>query len=104
MEEMKTTTEIIMIIMMVDPDTRNNDNLLYLRVLSALGEQHDIGYLNMRVVDFFRLLPQLDVPTIETVSRIRRKLQQKYPALQSTKKIKNHRAEREKMFRQFAKG
>lgn len=102
MEELKTTTELIEIIMIADPDTRNNDNLLYLRLLSALGEQHDIDYIHMKIVEFFRLLPSMDVPTIETVSRLRRKVQQKRPNLKACEEVQEFRADREEMFRQFA--
>mgnify|MGYP003438212968 CR=1 FL=1 len=103
MEELKTTTELVEIIMIADHDTRNNDNLLYLRLLSALGKQQGIDYMHMKLIEFFRQLPDMDVPTIETVSRLRQKVQQKYPNLKACEEVERFRAEREEKFRQFAK-
>lgn len=103
MKELKSTTDIVAAIMVTAEETRSNDNLLYLRLLAVLGSLHKIDYLHMTVIDFFKLLPMLDVPTIETVSRLRRKVQQKCPELKANETVENFRAEREEKFRAYAR-
>ena len=103
MEELKTITDIVETIMQTAEETRNNDNLLYLRLLDVLGKHHGIDYIHMTVIDFFRLLPELNIPTIETVSRIRRKVQQEKPELKSNAEVTAFRAERKEMFREYAR-
>lgn len=103
MEELKTTTDIVETIMQTAEETRNNDNLLYLRLLDVLGKHRGIDYIHMTVIDFFRRLPELDIPTIETVSRLRRKVQQENPELKANAEVTAFRAEREEMFREYAR-
>lgn len=103
MEDLKSTTDIVAAIMVTAEETRSNDNLLYLRLLAVLGSMHKIDYLHMTVIDFFKLLPMLNVPTIETVSRLRRKVQQKCPDLKATDAVESFRAEREETFKAYAR-
>ena len=103
MEELKSTTDMVEVILMADPKTRSNDNLLYIRLVDMLGRRDHIDYIHMPMIAFYEQLPALDVPTIETVSRLRRKAQQKHPELKATEAVENFRAEREEMFRAYSK-
>lgn len=103
MEELKSTTDMVEVILMADPKTRSNDNLLYIRLVDMLGRRDHIDYIHMPMIAFYEQLPTLDVPTIETVSRLRRKAQQKNPELKATEAVENFRAEREEMFRAYAR-
>ena len=103
MGELKTTTDLVRVIMLADPKTRNNDGLLYIRLVDQLGKKHQIDYLHMPMVLFYEQLPSLDVPTIETVGRCRRKLQQEHPELKANAEVTAFRAEREEQFRAYAR-
>ena len=103
MSELKTTTDMVRVIMLADPKTRNNDGLLYIRLVDQLGRKHKIDYLHMPMVMFYEQLPSLDVPTIETVGRCRRKLQQEHPELKANAEVTAFRADREKQFKAYAR-
>ena len=104
MSELKTTTDMVRVIMTADPKTRNCDNLLYIRFLDELSRQKgQADYLYMTVIDFFANISALGVPTIETVGRCRRKLQEKHPELRAVKAVEDFRAEREEQFRAYAR-
>lgn len=103
MKELLSTTEMVEVILKADPKTRSNDNLLYIRLVDMLGRRDHVDYIHMPMIAFYDQLPTLDVPTIETVSRLRRKVQQKNPELKATEAVENFRAEREEMFRAYAR-
>lgn len=103
MEELKSTTDMVEVILMADPKTRSNDNLLYIRLVDMLGKRDHVDYIHMPMIAFYEQLPTLDVPTIETVSRLRRKAQQEHPELKATDAVEGFRAEREEMFRKYAR-
>lgn len=103
MEELKSTTDMVEVILMADPKTRSNDNLLYIRLVDMLGRRDHIDYIHMPMIAFYEQLPTLDVPTIETVSRLRRKAQQKHPELKANAEVTAFRAEREEVFREYAR-
>lgn len=103
MENLKTTTDMVEVIMMADPKTRSNDNLLYIRLVDMLGRRDRVDYIHMPMIAFYEQLPTLGVPTIETVGRCRRKLQQEHPELKANAEVTAFRAEREEQFRAYAR-
>lgn len=103
MDELKTTTAIVKQVLEAVPVTRNCDGLLYLRVLSELSRKRDVDYLGMKVSYFFSNLEQLKVPSIETVGRFRRKVQEECPHLRAVSEVEKFRADREAMFREYAR-
>ena len=68
-----------------------------------LGRRNHVDYIHMPMIDFYEQLPTLDVPTIETVSRLRRKAQQEHPELKANAEVTAFRAEREEQFRAYAR-
>lgn len=104
MKEMKSTTDMVEVILRADPKTRNCDNLLYIRFLDELSRvKGDVDYLQMTVLQFFANMTELGVPPIESVGRYRRKLQRKYPELRAVKVVEDFRAEREEKFKAYAR-
>lgn len=103
MEDLKSMTDMVKVILMADAKTRDNDNLLYIRLVDLLGRRDQIDYIHMPMISFYEQLPTLNVPTIETVSRLRRKAQQEHPELKAVKVVENFRAEREEQFREYAR-
>ena len=69
------------------PKTRDDDNLLYLDVLTQI----DPALVNVNFKSTFITARKLKLPAYETISRCRRKLQEKYPELQETIEMQNAR-------------
>ena len=103
MKELKTITDIVEVILTADPKTRSSDNLLYIRLVDFLGKRDHVDYIHMPMIAFYEQLPTLDVPTIETVGRCRRKLQQEHPELKANAEVTAFRADREKQFKAYAR-
>lgn len=99
MEKLYNTTVLVKKILEDVPETRNDDNLLYYRVCDVidsycLGLSFGWVLLNMK---------ELEIPTIETVGRCRRKLQEQFPELRATDKVKGFRTDRERKFEAYAR-
>ena len=77
-------------------DTRSNDKLLYLRLLRAEGYNTKISLDEYLRFDGF--------PNYDSISRVRRKLQERFPELRPAKNEQIRRDEAEKDFRAYAKG
>lgn len=85
---------------MEEPKARNSDMVLYYMVcckrnIVSLGEP--FGYVLMN-------LKELNLPSIESVGRVRRKIQELYPELASDEKVKEMREEQEEIYRKYSKG
>lgn len=105
MKELLSVTDSVEVILKADPKTRNCDNLLYIRFLDELSRKEGkVDYLHMTVLNFLDRASELGVPSKETVSRTRRKLQQEHPELKSNVTVSGYRLEREEMFREYARG
>lgn len=98
-KSLQSTTELVKEILERFPATRDNDQLLYYRVCEKINSKaltSNFGYVLLNRKDFM-------IPTIETVGRCRRKLQEKNPDLRASKEVEGFRAEREAEFREYAK-
>lgn len=96
---LKTVSELVKHQLEQYPATRDNDQLLYYRVCEAINPKaltSNFGYVTLNRKDF-------ELPSIETVGRCRRKLQEKNPELRASKEVEGFRAEREAEFREYAK-
>lgn len=77
------------------PETRDSDDLLYLRVIKRYSADH------LTLDEFFSSRAAYGIPSFETVRRSRQKAQEENPALKG--KRVEERAEAEEAFRDFAK-
>lgn len=98
-EELKTVEKAIEPILANDPFTRADDMLLYLEYLRRIGEAGDLA----AVLSDRKYRIAYGIAPYETVSRVRRKLQEKYEDLRPNKKYIERRKETEKEFRKYAK-
>lgn len=99
-KNLKTVSELVRYQLEKYPATRDNDQLLYYRVCEQINPKSlssNFGYVLLNRKDF-------DLPSIETVGRCRRKLQEKNPELRASSKVESFRGEREAEFREYAKG
>ena len=101
MNNLRNMTELVRIVLEQQPETRSSDNLLYIEVLRRCTNQH---VLNMPVWMFYTNLTEWHLPSIETVGRCRRKVQQENPHLKATAEVQDWRNDKEAEFVQFAKG
>lgn len=98
-EEFLTVEKAIEPILANDPYTRADDMLLYLEYLRKIGAAGDIAHVlgsrNYRIVN--------GIAPYETVSRVRRKLQEKNEELRPNKKFLETRKKAEKIFKEYSK-
>lgn len=73
------------------PKTREDDNLLYIDVI----RQIDPALVNVNFLMTFENARAKKLPAYETISRCRRKLQEKYPELEETLEVKSQREEQQ---------
>lgn len=78
---------------------RDDDHLLYIEVVYII----DPALVNVNFMMNFKSAKQLGLPPFESVSRARRKLQEKYPELRATSKVENARKEKQMEFEEYSK-
>ena len=91
----KNITNIIKDILTNNVSARNNDKALYILVMEKLSpgiskRQFDYMFLN---------LEDLGLPCYDTVTRLRRKVQNIYPELKACDKVQDYRTAREEQYR-----
>lgn len=98
--ELKTTTLLVKEILKTVPETRSNDKLLYYR----LCEKKNNLALSMPFGMVLLNLDEFRIPSIETVGRCRRKLQEQHPELRANSNVEAGRMLNEEAFREYARG
>ena len=78
------------------PQTRADDKLLYFWVLREEGFRVGVSLEHFLLSDEF--------PNYDSITRVRRKLQEKYPELRPAKNEQIRREEAEQDFRAYARG
>lgn len=98
------TTKIVKYILENNPKTRDDDCLLWLETIRKVAIDNETPDFTktMNIATFLSNVKLSAYPQYETVSRVRRKLQRRYPLLQASNFIKETRAATEKQFRQYA--
>lgn len=105
MKKLLNITELVKGILEEKPETRNDDNLLWLEAVRAAVQDKKYGN-KMTELTFAYVLKNIytsGLPSFASVSRARRKLQEKYPELRGTERTKRRRAENEKKYREYAR-
>ena len=88
-EKMKTYERYVEKALRERPETRGDDNLLYIDVL----RQIDPALVNVNFLITFKYARQNKLPAYETLSRISRNLRGKHPELQPSEEIKKAKEE-----------
>ena len=97
-EKLLKQEDIVKPILEEYPETRDDDFLLY----AAVIEKCRPDLQNLSVIDFLTMHKDLYCPSYESVSRVRRRLQNKYPELAS-ERAKARRSKQEAEYRAYAK-
>jgi hypothetical protein len=99
------TTQFVLAVLRKFPETRDDDYLLWLKVIEDVARYNNIVDITktFTVCDFLKVAKYSVLPHYKTVSRCRRKLQETYPALKATTRTKEARDEKEELFKAFAR-
>ena len=105
-KELQYTSQLVKLILEQDEKARNSDNYLYLRVLESIAASRkwNISLLSMSVSYFLLNMSEMGAPGFETVRRSRQKIQRQFPELAGSDAVGKMRTDREKAFREFARG
>lgn len=99
MRDMRKIQEIVEQCLRNCKETRSSDRYLYYVVLNDL----DPSLLSHSVRTFLKDGIELGYPKFDSISRIRRKLQAKYPELRAVDVVEDMRAQRKEDFEKYAK-
>ena len=101
MEKLKDLERKVKFILTNNPLTRGDDDLLYEYLLD---EERKIDLSSISAKDFLLSYRKLGLPTIETVGRCRRKIQEKDETLKPTPEIVLKRRKLENSFYNYSLG
>jgi hypothetical protein len=98
-EKLKKLENVIKPILENQPQTREDDFLLYAEVI----KEYYPDLLNITTGTFLVSHKFLNVPNIKSVERARRKIQEKHPEL-ATERAKRKRATEQEAYMQYGRG
>lgn len=102
MNELKAVSKLVKVILEENSQTRNSDNLLYLKLLEHQSEKKGLDLKTMTVPTFLLNMEQFGFSAFETVRRSRQKVQATYPELGASGAVGTRRMKHEKVYREFA--
>lgn len=105
MKKLLNITKVVKEILEERPSTRDDDNLLWLEVLRAAVRDWKYGskMTDLTLAYVLTSIHRLGLPSFASVSRARRKLQEKYPELRGTRTTQEKRKEREAVYEEYAR-
>lgn len=95
---------IVLIIMENVPESRANDDYLYKLVISRLLMEQHIDIRSVTFLQFFDKRRFLGLPSFDSVSRVRRKIQEERSDLRADAIAERYKAELMEEYIEFAKG
>lgn len=96
--KIKHVQELVEESLISDPNTRNSDKVLYISVVNKINP----AILRMPMETVLLNEKNLNIPSIESVGRARRKIQEYNPLLRANKAVDNARYEQWKEYREYA--
>lgn len=103
MKDLKSTKELVQILLEKNPKTRNSDSYLYLCVLNVIAQKRNINLSKISVPQFLLNLSISPFPPFESVRRARQKLQRAFPHLSANAEVEVLRDEQEEAYLEFAR-
>lgn len=98
MKNIRQTQSVVRKILEQHPETRNSDNLLYIKVIESID--NDLIYKPMKEVLLHA--KAYGIPPFESVRRARQKLQADFPELRAKKEIEAERTTNEHIVKSYA--
>ena len=102
MNDLKAVSAMVKSILAEDTQARNDDNVLYLKVLQIVSNRNNIDLQSMTVPVFLLKMKEYGLPGFETVRRSRQKVQADNPELAGSEAVRRKRAKKETVYREFA--
>ena len=102
MNDLKAVFAMVKSILAEDTQARNDDNVLYLKVLQIVSNRNSIDLQSMTVPVFLMKMKEYGLPGFETVRRSRQKVQADNPELEGSEATRRKRAKQEAVYREFA--
>ena len=102
MDNLSTTSALVQEILINESSSRNSDNLLFYLVCKKLLADQGKDIDGMKFGKLILSLKKFGLPQFETVGRVRRRLQRKYPELQANEEIRDGRMNQCENFKEFA--
>lgn len=99
-KELKTTSEIVQIILEQNPQARNSDDFLYIKVCETVNNIS----INLPFKQVMANRKAYGLPAFESVRRTRQKLQAMHPELSGNADVEAQRILNEQTFRDYARG
>ena len=103
MQRLKEVSKRVKKVLETSESSRNSDNVLYLHLLRDIGAEKGIDVDRMSVPMLLLHCRDLGLPTLESVGRARRKMQELYPHLRGDEDVQVFREVKEETYRQYAK-
>ena len=94
--EIKKVTPMVKEVLIKSVKARNSDAYLYCKIIEKISK-------GASERPFKEVIADVDLPKYDTVTRIRRKLQEKNPNLQGSDRVRDYRTENEEAFRKYAR-
>jgi hypothetical protein len=101
---LNTVANLVKTILQEEPQTRNSDNLLYLKVIERIAEEKGVNLNILSVHNFLNYMRIYGFPPFESVRRARQKIQAQHPELSANAKVQEQREINEVEYREFARG
>ena len=103
MDNLKTVSELVKLILERNPECRNSDNLLYCQVIQTIESRLDFRITQMPVQWFLQNMNHYGCPKFETVRRARQKVQADNPHLRACESVEAARMHNESVVRAWAR-
>lgn len=103
MKRLKDLSNRVKNILEQNVSARNSDNVLYLHVLRSYGEEKGMDIDKMSVPMLLLHCKDMGLPSLESMGRARRKVQELYPELRADDNVQAMREEQEEAYRAFAR-
>lgn len=101
--KINTISNMVKGILRQKEECRNSDNELYLAVLRQVASEKGIDIDDMSIPTLFLRMSEFGLPSIESVGRARRKIQECHPELRANDTVSGFRMEREEEFIDYAR-
>ena len=103
MKRLKELSNRVKRVLQEHESARNSDNVLYLYVLRSYGEEKGLDIDNMSVPMLLLHCKDMGLPTLESMGRARRKVQELNPELRANTNVQAMKELQEETYKTFAK-
>lgn len=103
MKRLKDISNRVKRILEINEESRNSDNVLYLHLLREIGCEKGLDIDNMSVPMLLLHCKDMGLPTLESMGRARRKVQELNPELRANTNVQAMKELQEETYKTFAK-